>query len=137
MYSRRKSHPVIVLFTLPIFQMINEDIPRYQYPLNIEYYIHCSFDQYKYLNIVNKFKCLCLLLEYQVSDIIRGCVATAGKHLFFQGTYSHTLVFPCVLVVLSVTFIPCLLCLWTNGFRLTDDGRLFPLYTLFLYQTIV
>ena len=42
--------------------------------------------------------------------------------------YSHTWVLPSVHVVLGVIFIPGFvkICLWTNRFRLTDGGRLFP-----------
>ena len=42
------------------------------------------------------------------------------------GTYANTWVFPSVRVVLGVTFIPGLLCLWTNDFKLKVDPQLFP-----------
>ena len=57
-----------------------------------------------------------------------GCVTTAGE------VYSSR-VFPSVRCLLSATFSTGLLCLWTNGFRLTDGGRLIPsLYFWYLKQ---
>ena len=48
------------------------------------------------------------------------------RGLLFPGIYSYTWVFPSVSVVLSVTLFSALSCLWTDDFRLLDDGRLFP-----------
>ena len=56
-------------------------------------------------------------------------------NLLPPGTYSHTCVSPSVLVVSNATLIPGLLCLWTNDYRLTDDGRLFP--SLYLNKLII
>ena len=68
-------------------------------------------------------------VDLTVMVILFHSTAGAWSHqvgLLFPGTYSHTSVFPKVHVFLGVTFITSLLCLWTNEFRLTDDGRLFP-----------
>ena len=59
-------------------------------------------------------------MQFLLCDESQAVKLTLPGHLFTQ------LRFPSVHVVPSVKFIPVLLCLWTNDFRLTDGGRLFP-----------